>query len=1846
MFKKITLVLTFGLTSILSYAQPANDACAGALPINPSNGCVNGTTVLAADNWVGAVGCQGGGTHPDVWYTFTATSASLDYTVLTSGAWTGDIEFVLAEATGPCTGLGIAGSDCGPSVLTGTVNGLQPGTLYYITISNENTGTEGDFQLCINNYNPPVVSGQDCPTSAILCDDSQVSQTTSSAGFGVQEITTSNTCWGSGGERQSKWFQFTIGCSGTLEFNINPAVSNDDYDWALFDITTAGCPTTASATPSAVACNWSGCRGSTGISTCPDIANDEPGAVSSGSGCFGGPAAWENVVINATAGQTYALLVDNFSSSNSGFTLTWGGACGGGTALIGPDAAFSFTNPACGVYDFSKTCQTTNSTFLWTFGDGTTSTAQNPSHTYTTTGNYIVTLEVTDALGCTTTSSVNITVNFPVATGTPNPTEVCSGNAVNIALTSNIGGTTWEWSAIPNGNVTGETTTTQTTSTINDALTLTGAGPELVQYTVTPTAAGCVGPPITVDVTVTPQPDIDPISNVTACDSYVLPNLTGTLTGNEAYYTGAGGTGTQYAEGATINYADFPGYPVTLYAYDSTMSTPTCFDEETFQLTIVQSPILDPITNLANCDSVQLSAISGTFLTGNQAYYTGPNGTGTQYNAGDWISTSLTLYAYDATATSPVCFDEVSFTVTITAGPTTGITPNPAEICAGLNLALNGNTSGGSGTYTTHTWSGAGAGSLTPLNTPTTTFNNAIPGAYEIIYTVVDDAGCSGADTISVTVHPNPTANVTPDPANVCAGVDLGLNGNPAGGSGVYTSHAWTNTGAGSLNATNIVNPIFNNATGGTYDLTYTVIDDNGCTATDDITVNVWDNPVIASDTTTPSGCNLTDGSIQVTLTSGATPNGTVSWTGTTSGGPQAMTLPDDITGLGAGSYNVTFTDANGCISNVTSEVLINPGAPVINFIPDTTACNVDYTLDYSMITGTNLTAGVGFYYNSGGSSPILDDTVFTAPTNITVYAYDSNGACDVELSFTITINENPTVNITPNPGTVCVGEDLQMNGNPTGGSGVYTSHSWTNSGAGSLDNTTIPNPIFNTTTAGIYDLDYTVIDNNGCTATDIVSVTVNAAPMMNITTDSPICLGETLNLTEDAGDGTSWNWTSLNGSAVIATPSNASTAATGVTNGEIFQVVVGDANGCTDSITTTVTVNPAPNAGAINNGPICAGETVTLTENGGAATTWNWTSLNGSAVINTPSAGTTTATGVTNGEVFQVVISDASGCTDSITTTVTVNPTPNVAAINSGPICDGETIILTENGGAATTWNWTSLNGSAAINTPSTGTTTATGVTNGEIFQVVISDASGCTDSITTTVTVNPTPNVAAINDGPICDGTTVTLTENGGVATSWNWTSLNGTAAINSPGTAATTATGVTDGEIFQVVISDAIGCTDSITTTVTVNPNPTASILPNPAEVCAGDVLAMDGNPSGGSGVYTTHDWTGAGAGSLDATNNQTPNFSNATGGSYNLIYTVTDNNGCTATSTIDLTVFDTPVIDPIADTAVCADFTFSAITGTNVTGNASYWTGMGGTGTEYLVGDSYSTAGTITLYAFDGANGCSSEEPFNLTVNVLPTVSAISGGATYCQGDAINNILVDVAGQSSWTINYTLDGTPQQATGATSPIDLGNAPGVYVLQSIDDAVCSNSATGTETIVVNPIPAAPTAGTSGEFCSTATLDPLTASGSGGTFTWYDDATLTGVLATTAVYEPTNTVGTTSYYVTETLNGCEGPASEVIITITVCDIIVPTAFTPGDDNAHDVWEIENLTNAYPNHVVRIFNRWGSQLYESPQGGYDTQKWDGSYNGQLLPVGSYYYIIEFNDEEGGSAKGTVTIMK
>jgi gliding motility-associated-like protein len=93
---------------------------------------------------------------------------------------------------------------------------------------------------------------------------------------------------------------------------------------------------------------------------------------------------------------------------------------------------------------------------------------------------------------------------------------------------------------------------------------------------------------------------------------------------------------------------------------------------------------------------------------------------------------------------------------------------------------------------------------------------------------------------------------------------------------------------------------------------------------------------------------------------------------------------------------------------------------------------------------------------------------------------------------------------------------------------------------------------------------------------------------------------------------------------------------------------------------------------------------------------------------------------------------------------------------------------------------------------------------------------------------------------------------------------------------------------------------------------------------------------------------------------------------------------------------------------------------------------------------------------------------------------------------------------------------------------------------------------------------------------------------------------------------------------------------------------IIIPTAFTPDGDGVNEEWVIPNLDKQYPKNSVRIYNRWGSLLFEhdsSTDGAYATKPWDGTFKGDAMPVGSYYYIIDFNTIDNKSEKGIVTIV-
>ena len=177
-------------------------------------------------------------------------------------------------------------------------------------------------------------------------------------------------------------------------------------------------------------------------------------------------------------------------------------------------------------------------------------------------------------------------------------------------------------------------------------------------------------------------------------------------------------------------------------------------------------------------------------------------------------------------------------------------------------------------------------------------------------------------------------------------------------------------------------------------------------------------------------------------------------------------------------------------------------------------------------------------------------------------------------------------------------------------------------------------------------------------------------------------------------------------------------------------------------------------------------------------------------------------------------------------------------------------------------------------------------------------------------------------------------------------------------------------------------------------------------------------------------------------------------------------------------------------------------------------------------------------TVTIYFSDELT-CTST--LNETSPILPTVTGTSGGANYCVGDVINDILVDVTGTGPWTIDFTIDGNPGVANGAVSPVSLGNAPGVYVVTNVTDANCTNTAIGTETIIEFLIPdAGVDAATS--FCATGSpsdLFPLLGVTAVAGGDWFDPANT----PITMPYDPTTMpVGQYTYEVT--VNGCVNTA------------------------------------------------------------------------------------------------------
>ena len=912
---------------------------------------------------------------------------------------------------------------------------------------------------------------------------------------------------------------------------------------------------------------------------------------------------------------------------------------------------------------------------------------------------------------------------------------------------------------------------------------------------------------------------------------------------------------------------------------------------------------------------------------------------------------------------------------------------------------------------------------------------------------------------------------------------------------------------------------------------------------------------------------------------------------GNSNTGIDTQTSCDTYTWIDGNTYTTSnnsatwiLTNAAGCDSTVTLDLTITNS----NSGTDSqTSCDTYTWIDGNTYTTSNNSATWILTNAAGCDSTVTLDLTITNSNSGT----DTQGACD-----TYTWIDGNTYTVSNNSAT------------------------WILTNAAGCDSTvtldlTITNSNTGTDTQSACDT-YTWIDGNTYTATN------NSATVMLSTIDgcdSLVTLDLTINnsysTTDVQGACDSYTW--IDGNTYTTSNNTASFMLSSMTGCDslvtldltIDNSLVGtDAQSACDSYTWIdgVTYTSSNNTA-----------TILLTASGGcdSLVTLDLTIGNSNTGIDTQNA-CDTYTWI-DGNTYTVsnnsatwILTNAAGCDSTVTLDLTIT--------NSNSGTDTQT--------ACDTYTW--IDG----NTYTTSNNSATWI---------LTNTAGCDSTVTLDLTINNTPSFTISGTDPsVCNASDGSITISGlNANTSYTlgYDSLNIASQVSLM-TTDVTGKFVINGLLAGVYTNFSIslnGCEHTSVDVIDLN-NPGAPIIDNQSSLTECDTYTLaditGSNLSGNESYYT------------EANGGGTPLNAGDVISATQTIYIYDILGTCADESSFTITVDYTPSLtDPGPQDSCESYFLPLSISGTNLSGNENYYSDLQNNGGTVIV-DAITSSQTVYIYDANGA--CSNEISFEITINELPTLVSFTGEGTYCEGEAINNLFAEVSGTPDYTLEYTLNGNPLSITSSSSNIDLGNTEGVYVLTSLTDNSCDISLSETQTININTTPDAPIVGQDESYCSNVVPEDIQASGSTGGYSWYIDASLSELIGSTQSYTPDVIMGSTSYYVTVTENGCEGLPTEVSITIEDCQIIIPTAFTPNDDQINDTWELGNIDDIYPNNVVSVYNRWGNKVYESDKGAYNQRPWNGTFNQETLPVASYYFIIEFNNNSSQNKTGIVSIVK
>jgi gliding motility-associated-like protein len=966
-------------------------------------------------------------------------------------------------------------------------------------------------------------------------------------------------------------------------------------------------------------------------------------------------------------------------------------------------------------------------TYAWSPATGLSATtganvAANPttSTTYTVTG--------TSVAGCINTATTTVTVNpLPVISVNPPVPTLCSGSSVTLTAG---GANTYAWSP-----ATGLSATTGTTVTANPTSTN--------FYTITGTSAeGCVSTHTfilivtnAVAATITPT---DPLC-FNSSDGSALVNVN----------SGSAPYSFLWSNGQTTNPATgLPAGNVNVTITDNVGCTGTASSTLTEPTAISSSvtPYVFPGGDNISCTGASDGSADLSVAGGTTPYtFLWSNGQTSEdiinVPAGNY---SVTITdANNCTATN---------TVTLTEPLAMSVALNSPTFAGGFNISCTGYNDGAVNATITN-----GVAPLTYLwNNGATTQNitNGVAGNQNL--TVTDINGCTVTSIIALTEPPGITSSVTSQTYN--GGYSVSCNGATDGSVDLTVN-----------NATGIVTYVWNNGAttedlsnlpSGTYSVVVT--DANGCTSSSSATLT--QPAVLAGNLTVSSyngnvniSCNgFTDGSITPSLSGGVLPY-SYNWSsGQTS---------QNITGIAAGNYSVTITDANGCTVDLSATLTepnpltagIFTGALTLGGYNITCNGAADGAIDLTVTDGTS---PYSFLWSNGDTD---EDQYGLTAGNYSVTVTDDNG-CTASDNTTLTEPPAVTATIASFTDVLCNGgNDGSATVNAGGGSAPYT-YLWETG----QTTATVVNFV-----AGIHNV--TVTDIMGCQ--EMESITISEPPLLTVSVSgsSVICIGQSTQVSATPVGGTapySYNW-SASPADVSLTPTDQNPTVSPVVPTTYILSLI-DANGCSliaDAV--SVPVHPPLAVTLSYNGPtgVCPGFStpINFVASGGNGT-YSWTINSISGNYTSPYTATPATTGY-----YVFTANDNCGtpvATDSIL--VTVYPLPDVN-FNADTLagCEPFTVRFTDNTvatPAAYLWNFGDDNSSTSSSPVNT--YYQEGIYD---VQLIATTTDGCVDSTTITnmIEVFPLPT-SDFTLSPTVENVLeawISFTDQSSGAQSWHW-------------------------------------------------------------------------------------------------------------------------------------------------------------------------------------------------------------------------------------------------------------------------------------------------------------------------------------------------------------------------------------------------------------------------------------------------------------------------------------------